>query len=286
MTDWKSNIDLDAPCWDGYREFLQALPGDTFPDFRSLQACLPSFTSSGSGHAIRFLAATDLPGVDYERHIFETGQVSTRENNWHDLFNALAWCRLPLLKSAMNSLHYENLGLEKDGSRGRLRDALTLLDESGVIVSGSNVDALNALACRDWTTAFVTCRGSWGTELQVLVCGHAILEKFLDPYKSVTAHALLLHTPDLLSAEEVDRFLGPSLARPGWLASPSGLSPLPLMGIPRWWTANDQDDDFYHDYEVFRPASGHKSPAPVHTYGKISAFPDPEHMKNQPRTTR
>jgi hypothetical protein len=113
------------------------------------------------------------------------------------------------------------------------------------------------------------------------VCGHAILEKFLDPYKSVTAHALLLHTPDLLSVDELDRALGKSLARPGWLNSPSGLSPLPLMGIPGWWVAGEQDDDFYDDHEVFRPAPGHKPPAPVHRLAGTFASPDPGHMKNQ-----
>jgi len=281
MTHWKSNIDLDAPCWQGYRGFLDALPGDIFPDAGSLSLLLPPHTSSRGGPAISFVPASELPGVSYERRIFETGQVSTRENNWHDLFNALVWCRLPQLKITMNSLHYENLGHDGGGSRGSLRDALTLLDESGVIVAGSNIDALNALACRDWNKAFATHRESWGTELHVLVCGHAILEKFLDPYKSVTAHALLLHTPGMLTTGELDRTLGFSLATPGWLTSPSGLSPLPLMGIPGWWPEGQQDVDFYSDPKVFRPASGRKPLAPVHLQEEISPFPDPGHVKNR-----
>jgi hypothetical protein len=228
--------------------------------------------------------AAELPGVNYERHIFETGQVSTREHSWHDLFNALAWCRLPSLKAAMNALHYQNLDRKKEGGRGRLRDALTLLDESGVIVSGSNIDALNALARRDWKTAFITHRHSWGVDLQVLVCGHAILEKFLEPYKAVTAHALLLHTPDLLSAEQLDQGLGHALARAGWLSSPSGLSPLPLMGIPGWWADGAQDEDFYDDQGVFRPASGHKPLAPVRRLEGIFPLSDPGHLKIRPAT--
>ncbi len=264
MRNWKSRINLDDPCWGGYREFLRALPGEVFPDSRSLEACLPPHTANCSGQAIRFVPAAELPGVDYERHIFETGQVSTREHNWHDLFNALAWCRLPALKAAMNSLHYQDMDRKKDRGRGRLRDALTLLDESGVIISGSNIDALNALARRDWKTAYITHRESWGSGLQVLVCGHAILEKFLEPYKSVTAHALLLYCPDRLSAEQLDQALGHSLAGSGWLSSPAGLSPIPLMGIPGWWQAGEQDANFYDDHEVFRPAPGHKPLAPVH----------------------
>jgi hypothetical protein len=280
MTGWKSSIELKAPCWAGYRSFLEALPGGAFPGTGSLEKLLPPRTSSGNGSAIRFVPAVDLPGVDYERHIFETGQVSTRENSWHDLFNALVWCRLPELKIAMNSLHYDHLDQAQGSGRGRLRDALTLLDESGVIVSGPGIDTLNALARGDWKTAFITHRESWGKELQVLICGHAILEKFLDPYKSVTAHALLLHTPGLLSVEEIDRTIGSALAGPGWLTSPSGLSPLPLMGIPGWWRECDQDAEFYRDHHVFRPFPADRSPAPVHFHAEISPSPDPEHMEN------
>jgi hypothetical protein len=263
MIRWKSSIDLEAPCWDGYRGFLEALPENAFPDAGSLQGLLPPRTSSANGSAIRFLPAADLPGVDYERHIFTTGQVSTRENNWHDLFNALVWCRLPRLKSAMNSLHFENLGRARASGRGRLRDALTLLDESGVIISGSDRAALDALAHRDWNTAFVTHRKSWGTKLQVLVCGHAILEKFLNPYKSITAHALLVHAPDLPAAPEIDQGLGAALDVPGWLTSPSSLSPLPLMGIPGWWREGHQDEEFYQDHQVFRPFPADRLPAPI-----------------------
>lgn len=263
MTGWKSHIDLDAPCWKGYRSFLDALSGEKFPDSAILNTLLPPGTSSRSGAPIRFVPAADLPGVDYERHIFETGQVSTREGSWHDLFNALVWCRLPTLKAGMNSMHYQHLDEESKGRRGRTRDALTLLDESGVIVAGPDVFALEALARRDWSSAFVTHRDSWGSGLGVLVCGHAILEKFLEPYKSVTAHALLVQTTGPLSAGQFDQVLGRLLAGGNCMESPASLSPLPLMGIPGWWMG-DQDPDFYRDREVFRPAARQQAPAPVH----------------------
>jgi len=286
MKHWKSKIDLKAPCWEGYRGFLESLPGDIFPAAGSLEDLLPRCTSSGNGCAIRFVSAADLPGVDYERHIFETGQVSTRENSWHDLFNALVWCRLPRLKAAMNALHFENLDRGKGDGRGRIRDALTLLDESGVIVSGPDIGVLDALARGDWGTAFITRRESWRSSVRVLVCGHAILEKFLDPYKSITAHALLLHTPGPCSAEEIDRAVGAALATPGWLTSPSCLSPLPLMGIPGWSCEGDQDTEFYQDHRVFRPFPADRLPAPVHFLAESSASPDPEHMENQTPTAK
>ena len=281
MNCWKSDIDLEHPCWNGYRELLERLPGESFPGTETLSAELTQGICSRHGAPIRFQPAASLPGVDYELHIFETGEVSTREQNWHDLFNALVWCRLPRLKVAMNALHYEHLDLSHGGQRGRLRDALTLLDESGIIVAGSNIDLLNALANRDWHAAFVTHRASWAEETRVMVCGHAILEKFLQPYKSITAHALLLHTPSVMSRGDIDRLLGSSLSNPRWLQSPAMLSPLPLMGIPGWWGAGEQNRDFYDDQDVFRPLSGRRSPAPVFVPGETWPMTDPGHLQIQ-----
>ena len=89
------------------------------------------------------------------------------------------------------------VGLVQDDERWRAieragqRDALTLLDESGVIVAGDAPELLAALTARDWRRAFVSLREEW-RRVRVVVCGHAILEKLLQPYKSLTAHALLL----------------------------------------------------------------------------------------------
>jgi hypothetical protein len=264
MNHWKSLIDPDLACWNGYRELIADLPGEAFPGPGILGHMLPPDTTSRSGLPIQFIPASRLPGVQYEKHIYETGEVSTRKNNWHDLFNALVWCRLPKLKAAMNLLHYENLGREKDGCRGKVRDALTLLDESGVIVAGSNPDLLQALVSRDWNAAFVTNQSAWRTELRVLICGHAILEKFLKPYKSITAHALILHTPEPASAEQLDSLLAALLNDERLVDSTACLSPLPLMGIPGWWSADEQDGVFYDDRDVFRPAAVSMTPAPIY----------------------
>jgi hypothetical protein len=264
---WPAPTGPGHPCWEGYRELIAGLPGDSFPGTSDLDRLLPPDTINGNGLPIRFVPASNLPGVQYEKHIYETGEVSTRENSWHDLFNALVWCRLPRLKAAMNALHYANLDGEKGGNRGKLRDALTLLDESGVIVAGSNPDVLQALVSRDWHTAFVTHRAVWHSELQVLVCGHGLLEKFLNPYKSVTAHALILHTTHLVSWEQLDERLGASLGDRQLFDSPAGLSPLPLMGIPGWWPDGEQSDDFYDDTGVFRPAPAAMTPAPIFHLG-------------------
>ncbi len=252
MQDWKAHIDLEHPCWEGYRVYLRRLPADVFPDHDALDRLLLPGLKNAAGKPVRFRPAAELPGVAYEQHIHETGEVSTRENSWHDLFNALAWCRFPSLKSAMNAVHYQNLGEQKDGRRGGQRDALTLLDESGVVVTSPNEELLKALYERDWQAAFVDYRDAW-TGSGVLVCGHAILEKFLQPYKSVTAHALCLHLPQPMCVSELDAALADALLEGTLLRTPKDLSPLPLMGIPGWWTGGIQDAGFYADKTVFRP---------------------------------
>jgi hypothetical protein len=259
-----NKIDLGLPFWADYRSILCALEGVGFPQCSTLTGLLPSAAINQRGLPIQFVSAGDLPGVEYEKHIYRTGEVSTREENWHDLFNALVWIRFPRLKAAMNARHNHESGHEMVGRRGKLRDGLTLLDESGVIVSGSDPQVLQALANKDWNTAFVTRRSCWENSIRVTVCGHAILEKLITPYKSVTAHAVLLQTPRMMSNSELDDWLGTAVLAGKILNSPGCLSPLPLMGVPGWWAGGAQDGRFYDDLEVFRPDSGRRAPAPVH----------------------
>lgn len=253
MDNWKSRISIEHPCWSGFRELLGRLDDGVFPNPAQLSNLLPDGLTSAAGRPVQFVPSEDIPGAPYEKCIHETGQVSTREESWHDLFNALVWCRLPNLKVAMNALHYRHLAEESGGRRGRQRDALTLLDESGVIVTGSHGGVLEALAARDWQQAFVGFREAWAEEIRVVVCGHAILEKFLDPYKALTAHALYLHSEEPMRTGDIDELLADALLSGGLLAGPGDLSPLPLMGVPGWWPSGPQDEFFYADQGVFRP---------------------------------
>lgn len=257
MQDWKAHIDLKQPCWDGYRVSLGRLADGGFPSPDELSSLLLPGQANAAGKAIRFRPAAEIPGVAYEKHIHETGEVSTRENSWHDLFNALAWCRFPRLKSAMNEVHYLCLDEEQGGRRGKQRDALTLLDESGVIVTSPSAELLEALYERNWHAAFVDYRDAWH-ETGVLVCGHAILEKFLQPYKAMTAHVIYLHLDKPMCEAELDSLLAETLLEGSLVRSPRDLSPLPLMGIPGWWHEGEQDSAFYADQSVFRPPPADK----------------------------
>lgn len=262
------------PCWEGYRDLLSRLDPARFPTPAELNRLLPPGVACGGGAPLRFVPAAALPGAEYERRIFETGEVSTRQRNWHDLFNALVWCRLPRLKAALNAVHYRHLDRQEGGRRGPRRDALTLLDESGAVVVSRNRALLEALARRDWRSAFVDNRGAWIAGTRIILCGHALLEKHLEPWKSITAHVLLLSVDDppfpFGGADFpgwLDAMIAERLLIPGLCDRPGHLSPLPLAGIPGWWRTSAQDDRFYADASVFREPPANLRPAPVHHIG-------------------
>jgi len=267
--------DSTHPAWSPYRDLLSRLPAGRFPDAADLTALLPPGLTSGGGAAIRFVPASSLSDVDYEREIYESGQVSTREHNWHDLFNALVWCRLPRLKVALNAQHYRHLDEARDGRRGPVRDALTLLDESGALVVSSDRSLLEALAARDWYSGFGVHCAAWGTAARLVVCGHSLLEKLLHPYKGITAQTLLLHVPgagDLVSEaawfDWLDRSVAGVLLEYGALSNTRALSPVPLAGVPGWWSAEVQDEDFYSDRAVFRALRRVVTVATVHALSR------------------
>jgi hypothetical protein len=260
------------PYWEDYRGLLGRLDLAAFPGPEDLNALLPPNAVSGGGAPLRFVPASPSSGVEYERRIFETGEVSTRAKDWHDLFNALVWCRLPRTKAALNAAHHRNLHLQQGGRRGPHRDAATLLDESGALVVSRNADLLQALASRDWREAFVAMRGAWANDTRVVICGHALLEKLLAPWKSITAQALLLQV-DVARAEPMDgagfpawldTVIGDGLEAGGLCDAPADLSPLPVAGIPGWWLNGPQDAAFYTDEAVFRPPPLELRTAPRH----------------------
>lgn len=190
------------------------------------------------GRAPRCVPADVLPaGEAYEAFIARTGQVPTRDNP-HDFFNALMWLHRPVQKARLNALQAaEIVRYGVAAQRGALRDALTLFDESGAMLQAP-ANLVDALRRRDWRSLFVTHRADW-RQAQFEVFGHALLEKLaLAPRKALTAHVLVGEPLDLSPQD--------------WAAKP--FCPLPVLGLPGWWPAND-DPAFYDDAAVFRPPS-------------------------------
>lgn len=267
MTLSGQHFDDSQPWWADYLPLLAQIDGERITGCERLNTLLPDGLQSQGGQTIRFVPSTELGDTGYEHRIYTTGRVSTRPDNWHDLFNALVWMRFPRIKLAMNTLHYHAWDEQHDGRRGKVRDALTLFDECGVIVVSTSTDVLQALAQRHWKDAFLADEFSPST--QVLVCGHAMLEKYLAPYKSMTAKALLLQVSEdvmRLSRDQllayVDELVAGQMLAGTLLAEPASLSPLPLAGVPGWWQG-PQDNAFYDDLLVFRPPPANLRPVPV-----------------------
>ena len=262
-------FDKSLPYWQDILPFLDRLSGHGFPTCTQLNALLPEDLRSAGGHAIRFVDSEQLDDDGYEHRIYTSGRVSTRPDSWHDLFNALMWMRFPQIKTAMNKLH-DMAGAEtKSGSRGALRDALTLFDECGVIVFSDRLDLLRALAERRWYDAFGS--DAFSTSVGLSLCGHAMFEKYLSPYKAMTAKALFVHVdagfmklsrPEMINL--LDRQIAEQFLTGDIMTQPASLSPLPLAGVPNWWPMDEQEDElFYSDLQVFRPAPAELTPVSV-----------------------
>jgi Protein of unknown function (DUF3025) len=195
---------------------------------------------------VRFVPATELPdGQAYESFIARTGCVPTRDN-LHDHFNRLIWHRHPRIKQRLNELQAAEIAARGIGAtRGALRDALTLFDENGALWPDAPPLLARALAARDWQALFVTHRALW-RDHRFEIFGHALLEQLATaPRKGLTAHVLLADPLTLTTAQ--------------WAAKP--FLPLPVLGIPGWWLANE-DPEFYEDKRVFRPAPLKDTPKP------------------------
>ena len=203
----------------------------------------------GSGRAVEFVSQSELSSdIAYESFIYSHKCVPTRDN-LHDFFNGLCWLRFPKTKSRLNFLQAQEITSQGVGAtRGPLRDALTLFDENVLLLQSS--DALwQALQERDWIKLFVELRDEWQSA-HIVTFGHALLEKLVTPYKSITAHVYRIASDvDAQDDQALDDWLASDL-QPNFLANKPFL-PLPVLGIPGWWPEN-KDASFYTDTQVFR----------------------------------
>lgn len=212
---------------------------------------------NAGGAPVRFVPQEELPsGIAYEQFIFDTGRCPVRPG-LHDFFNALVWMRFPQAKAAFNQLQAREIARHGIGARrGPVRDAITVFDENGAILSAPE-PLWQALRSRSWRRAFVELRPLW-REARFLVFGHALLEKLASPRKDLTAHvwceSAAMESGAAADAWLADRCTAEVLAR-------KPFTPLPVLGIPGWWPGNT-NFSFYDDSLVFRPR---KTPEPTTT---------------------
>lgn len=204
---------------------------------------------------VRFVPQAQLPAdVAYESYIFNSKQCPTR-TGLHDFFNGLCWIRFPRTKTRLNQLQATQI--EQLGSvttRGPVRDALTVFDENAAFLIAPP-ELWEALLAKDWTRLFVTLRPLWA-QAQLVLFGHALLEKLVNPRKPITAHVYIANDDAQFIADqapksmaELDAWMAADLSADKLATKP--FAPLPVLGVPGWWADNDEPS-FYDDDKVFR----------------------------------
>lgn len=245
-------MNFNHPAFVPYQALIEQLGlRHTLPSLDALNALTATLgTTQAHGLPLRFFAPDGrLSARDYETHILQTGQVPTRSDTWHDVLNALVWLRFPRFKGALNAAHGEAIARETHSLRGRRRDALTVLDESGVWVISRNPALPELLVQRDWLALFRDHRHEVETAMHCVVVGHALLEKALAPYPSITGKCLMLMSASLAP----DTAEGLAVTALGAINTPRQLAPLPVQGLPGWDPDNTHAD-YYANRDVFRPA--------------------------------
>lgn len=242
--DWRC-VDWQAP-W--YRPWA-AIGRPVLAACANGQALWQALNAAGRA-PVRFVPVSERDaGRGYETQVHETGGCPTRDGG-HDAFNGLCWLRFPRAKSAITRLHAEaaRTGSPAAIGRGPLRDALTLLDESGALLCAPPAMTA-AIAAKDWSAVFGSGRSLWA-QVRVELFGHALLDRLRHPYPAITAHVLPM--PEWLGSDaDIDAWLAARLQERA-LTTRDFLH-LPVLGIPGWWPAN-ADAGFYADTRVFRPA--------------------------------
>ena len=281
--EWNREALLHSPLFSPLHPLLADIRTVGMPTLQDCNALLAALALTvQNGMALRFVAQAlgKQPfATQYEPRCYLKGEVQMRENNWHDLFNALVWLTFPKTKGVLNARHYHALTNTTESStnsgRGEVRDANTLLDESGVIVLYADTHAGNELATLlrhfKWKKLFWQQREQVKSEMGFYIIGHGLYEKALQPYVGMTGQGLLLavepayfNWPLKKQMVHLDSLLADHLASPEHCRSTRDLSPVPLLGVPGW--AADNDDEMYYDNTTyFRP--GRRGYSGVSNYG-------------------
>ena len=231
------------PGWlDGWREQgqlvqQQVMSGATVAQALNTHGCAP----------VRFVPQSALPpGLAYEQFIFEHASVPTRDN-LHDFFNGLCWLRFPATKKRLNQLQAAQIDAAGvTALRGPVRDALTVFDENAAFLLAPP-PLWEALQARDWQRLFVGLRPLW-QDAQLVLFGHALLEKLVCARKPITAHVYQAQ-PAINSIAILDAWMADDLRAEKLASKP--FMPLPVLGVPGWWPDNE-NFSFYDDRSVFR----------------------------------
>ncbi|HUP96949.1 MAG TPA: DUF3025 domain-containing protein [Usitatibacter sp.] len=262
--DWAAAAGrLKDPIFAPLAAALAKLPSDQWPTHEALTA-LAKDVATSRGRPLRFMPPrehTDRERRYYESHIADTGEVETRPENWHDLFNALAWITYPKAKARINAQHaaiLEEGGASEARQRSPERDALTLFDEGGVIVASRSPALLRLIVDFEWKELFWNRRAELDANVRFFAFGHACLEQALEPYIGMVAKTVFVPVDELFfmlpvetQAAQADALIATHFSSRARFHSPKAMAPMPVLGVPGWHF-DQQDEAFYDDPKHFR----------------------------------
>lgn len=195
--------------------------------------------------------------LSYEESIYHQGKIMTREQHWHDCFNAMIWMTFPRTKACLNAAQCQDFSLTKSKQRTYRQNLLAHFDEDGVILIYQSPSVIDAIVHHKWFELFYEQRQSYGRHWQIWGFGHGLLEKCLVPYIGLTAKALLIQVDKSffnLSINEqhvyIDALLASAIKHRIEFVQDFRLQPIPLLGVPGWTTS--QSVDFYQNKDYFR----------------------------------
>ena len=274
---WDHDFARRSPMFAPLRALADKLPEIGWPNVEVLNHVADETGRrivNARGQRIRFVTADPGASPGFESRTWLTGEVEVRRIDWHDLLNALVWITYPTAKAAINGRHQGALEAEagapgEDGRRSPPRDALTHFDEDGMVVVCSEPELAALLRGFAWKELFWHRRAQVRRALRFFPFGHALYHKALAPFIGMTGKALLFEVaPAMLERDtdalraEVDRLTALHVWNPERMLGPRELCPLPVLGVPGWWAANE-DAAFYDDAGYFRPGRGKRQAPPA-----------------------
>lgn len=249
---------FDHPIYVEFQRYRAWMDAPLWPSIDDLNAALSSPDQ-------RFVVQDQgllEDGLHYETRIAEHGLIATRSENWHDLFNAMVWCRHPAIKRVLNARQCGHIAEMGPRMRNRAQYALTQFDEAGVIVRLRDPALIELWDRHDWPGLFHAHAEHWcnGDIAIIAVIGHALLELGLAPGRFIVGKAMLVEG-DVDAGPCIER-VASAIQMQQCLNDPLELRPLPLAGIPGWH--DNQDAAFYREAECFQPVrAGRVYPVPL-----------------------
>ncbi len=116
------------------------------------------------------------------------GQLPTRMDSWHDVFNTISWCLWPNSKKRLNELYCSSAS-EDTSQRSTNQQHIAHFDECGAVIFGST-SIFSACHTHDWLALRTALR--WNQNF--FLFGHGFLEQCLTPHRNITLKCILLQS--------------------------------------------------------------------------------------------